>query len=70
MSDEEIKKIKHKTLLVHGREDKVVPVENSYRLINLLENADLHIFGKCGHWVQIEKSLEFSTLVNDFVKED
>lgn len=24
--DEEIKKIKHKTLLVHGREDKVVPV--------------------------------------------
>ncbi|MFL2129240.1 MAG: alpha/beta fold hydrolase [Ruoffia tabacinasalis] len=68
--DEEIKKIKHKTLLVHGREDKVVPVENSYRLINLLENSDLHIFGKCGHWVQIEKSLEFSALVNDFVKED
>lgn len=69
-TDEEIKQVKHTALLVHGREDKVVPVANSYRLINLLDNADLHIFGGCGHWVQIEKSKEFSTLVNNFVKED
>lgn len=68
--DDEIKNIKHKTLLVHGREDKVVPVENSYRLINLLENADLHIFGGCGHWVQIEKSEEFGELVNNFTREE
>lgn len=68
--DEELKTIKHKTLLVHGREDKVVPVENSYRLINLIQDAELHIFGGCGHWTQIEKSHEFATLVNNFVKED
>lgn len=68
--DEELKTIKHKTLLVHGREDKVVPVENSYRLINLIQDAELHIFGGCGHWTQIEKSEEFATLVNNFVKEN
>lgn len=68
--DEQLKTIPHKTLLVHGREDKVVPVENSYRLINLIQDAELHIFGGCGHWTQIEKSHEFATLVNNFVKED
>lgn len=68
--DETLKTIDHETLLVHGREDKVVPVENSLRLIHLLPNADLHIFGKTGHWTQIEKSDEFSTLVKNFIQED
>lgn len=68
--DEVIATIKQPTLIVHGREDKIIPPENSYRLINLLENSDLHIFGKCGHWTQIEKSDEFSELVINFIKED
>ncbi|MBG9986134.1 alpha/beta fold hydrolase [Facklamia sp. DSM 111018] len=68
--DEEIRKIPHKTLIVHGREDQVVPVTNSYRLINLIEDAELHIFGGCGHWTQIEKSQEFAHLVNNFVAEN
>ncbi|MGP6139127.1 MULTISPECIES: alpha/beta fold hydrolase [unclassified Jeotgalibaca] len=65
--DETFKTIAHKTLLVHGREDKVVPVENSERLIHLLPNAELHIFGGCGHWTQIEKSQEFANLVRNFI---
>lgn len=68
-SDEVIKTIKHPTLIVHGREDRVIPPENSYRLINLLENAELHIFGKCGHWTQIEKADEFSHLVINFIQQ-
>lgn len=66
--DETFKKIEHQTLLVHGREDAVVPVTNSERLIHLLPNAELHIFGGCGHWTQIEKSEEFATLVKNFIK--
>lgn len=66
--DEAFKTIKHQALLVHGREDRVVPVENSLRLIKLIPNAELHIFGNCGHWTQIEKSQEFADLVNDFTK--
>ena len=64
--DEDFKTIQHNTLLVHGREDKVVPVENSLRLIHLLPNSELHIFGGCGHWTQIEKSQEFADLLNNF----
>lgn len=69
LTDEELKTIEQKTLLVHGYDDKVVPVENSLRLVNLLPNADLHIFKGCGHWVQIEKSKEFATLVKNFIAE-
>lgn len=65
--DEVIATIKQDTLIVHGREDEIIPVENSYRLINLFENAELHIFGKCGHWTQIEKSAEFAQLVLNFI---
>lgn len=67
--DDVIRTIKHPTLIVHGREDKIIPPENSYRLINLLENSELHIFGKTGHWTQIERADEFSTLVKNFIQE-
>jgi len=68
-TDEEIKNIKHHTLIVHGREDEVIPVENSYKLLSLIDNAQLHIFGHCGHWTQIEKSAQFNQLVNNFLSE-
>lgn len=66
-TDEEIKAVRNKTLIVHGREDKVIPVANSYKYINLLDDAELHVFGHCGHWTQIEKSKEFAALVTNFL---
>jgi pimeloyl-ACP methyl ester carboxylesterase len=65
--DDEIAKLRHKTLVVHGREDKVIPVQTSFDLFKLIDNADLHVFGNCGHWSQIEKSAEFNRLVADFI---
>ena len=68
-TDEEIRGIKHPTLIVHGREDAVIPVENSYKLINLIDNAELHVFGHCGHWTQIEQTDKFTQLVDNFLGE-
>lgn len=68
--DEVIKKVENRTLIVHGREDKVIPVENSFRLIRLIPNAELHIFGGCGHWTQIEKADEFAALVKNFISKE
>jgi pimeloyl-ACP methyl ester carboxylesterase len=42
------------TLLIHGREDRVIPLETSLKLLGLLPNAQLHVFGHCGHWTQLE----------------
>lgn len=64
-----LRHVKHETLIVHGRDDRVIPVSNSYKLIDLLENAQLHIFGKCGHWTQLEKTESFARLVDNFLSE-
>jgi 4,5:9,10-diseco-3-hydroxy-5,9,17-trioxoandrosta-1(10),2-diene-4-oate hydrolase len=29
--------------------------------------AQLHVFGQCGHWVQVEKFDEFNKLTIDFL---
>lgn len=55
------------TLVVHGRDDQVIPLANSLRLLELIDDAQLHVFGRCGHWVQIEHAEEFSRLVDDFL---
>ncbi|ODU07604.1 MAG: 2-hydroxy-6-oxo-2,4-heptadienoate hydrolase [Pseudonocardia sp. SCN 72-86] len=55
------------TLLVHGREDRVVPPEVSWTMTQLLPDADLHLFARCGHWTQIERAAEFNALVGDFL---
>ena len=67
--DDEISALLHKTLIVHGREDQVIPVANSLRLLELLPNAELHVFGHCGHWTQIERATEFATLVRNFLSQ-
>jgi pimeloyl-ACP methyl ester carboxylesterase len=64
--EEEIRALPHRTLIVHGREDKVIPVQNSYDLMQLLDNADLAVFSHCGHWSMIERTADFNRLVRDF----
>jgi 2-hydroxymuconate-semialdehyde hydrolase len=62
----DIRAIKHDTLLVHGRDDKVIPLSTSLTMNQWIVNSQLHIFGKCGHWTQIEHEAAFSRLVSDF----
>jgi pimeloyl-ACP methyl ester carboxylesterase/nitrite reductase/ring-hydroxylating ferredoxin subunit len=62
-----LRAIEHRTLIVHGRDDRVIPLSNSLRLLELIGPAQLHVFGRCGHWVQIERVDEFNKLVTDFL---
>jgi 2-hydroxymuconate-semialdehyde hydrolase len=65
--EEKIEQIKHRVLVLHGRDDVVVPFDCAIRFHKLLEHSDLHTFGECGHWVQIEKQDAFNRLVTDFL---
>lgn len=65
--DEQIAGIGHPTLIVHGRDDKVIPLATSLRLNQLIDDSELHVFGRCGHWTQIERSGPFSALVAEFL---
>lgn len=68
-SVEDIKSLPHETLVIHGREDKVIPLDTSLTLAQWIPNAQLHVYGKCGHWTQIEHSARFARLVGDFLNE-
>ncbi|MBC2637880.1 MULTISPECIES: alpha/beta fold hydrolase [unclassified Rhodococcus (in: high G+C Gram-positive bacteria)] len=61
--------LENDTLIVHGRDDQVIPLTNSLRLLELIDRSQLHVFGRCGHWVQIEHSARFNSLVADFLSE-
>jgi len=45
------------------------PIRNAERapLLDHLSDVRLHVFGRCGHWVQLERQAEFDRLVSDFV---
>jgi 2-hydroxy-6-oxo-6-(2'-aminophenyl)hexa-2,4-dienoate hydrolase len=66
--EEEIAKVKHKTLIVGGKQDKVVPPESNWRLSQLLDNSWLHLIPHCGHWAMIEKPAEFSEVTIWFLE--
>ncbi len=65
---EKLTKLEHPTLIVHGREDRVVPLESSIRMLHLLPRSELHVFSRCGHWTQIEQRERFNDLVTAFLK--
>jgi len=66
-ASQDIKNIIHKTLVIHGRDDEVIPLNNAYKLIELIKHSQLHVYGECGHWTQIEKCQEFNQLVSHFL---
>ena len=66
--EEDIAAIEHEVLILHGRDDRVIPSSLATKLNNLLPHSDVHIFGDCGHWVQIERAEAFNPLVKEFLK--
>lgn len=68
-SPEQLATITHQVLLVHGREDRMIPREASWYLAEHLPNAQLHILPHAGHWVQIEQVERFRALAELFLGE-
>ncbi|WP_040608926.1 alpha/beta fold hydrolase [Salinicoccus carnicancri] len=69
LPDETLKNIETETLLFHGLEDQVIPFEEtSYKLMQLLPHAELHLFNECGHWTQIEKTNPFIDHILAFIE--
>jgi pimeloyl-ACP methyl ester carboxylesterase len=66
--EEEIRALPHRVLIVHGREDQVIPLETSLKLEQLLDNADLSVYSHCGHWSMIERTADFNRQVLDFLR--
>jgi 2-hydroxy-6-oxonona-2,4-dienedioate hydrolase len=55
------------SLFIHGRDDRVVQMEMTLRLVSMVPNAQAHIFNRCGHWCQIEHAEAFNALIDAFL---
>lgn len=59
--------ITHQTLLIWGREDRIVPLDSSLHMLHQMPNARLVVFPQCGHWVQIEAARDFENQIMTFM---
>jgi len=57
------------TLLLWGRDDRTITLDGAQIMLKQIRNVQLHVFGNCGHWVQLERQREFERLVTDFLEE-
>jgi 2-hydroxymuconate-semialdehyde hydrolase len=68
LSGAELAAIGAPVLLVHGRDDRVVPWRSSSaQLVDLLPDARLHVLSRCGHWTMIERTADFLAVVQPFL---
>jgi 4,5:9,10-diseco-3-hydroxy-5,9,17-trioxoandrosta-1(10),2-diene-4-oate hydrolase len=63
----EAHRLRQRVLLVWGREDRVNPLDGALLALKNIPRAQLHVFGHCGHWAQLEKFDEFNRLALDFL---
>jgi pimeloyl-ACP methyl ester carboxylesterase len=55
------------TLILHGEEDKYVPVSWARRAHTLIEDSELNVLPRCGHWLTLERPGEFNRAVLEFL---
>jgi 2-hydroxy-6-oxonona-2,4-dienedioate hydrolase/4,5:9,10-diseco-3-hydroxy-5,9,17-trioxoandrosta-1(10),2-diene-4-oate hydrolase len=55
------------TLLLWGRDDRTITLEGAALMVKQIRDVQLHVFSRCGHWVQVERKTEFERLVTDFL---
>ncbi|MEN3124166.1 alpha/beta hydrolase [Janibacter terrae] len=64
---DEIAKIKTRTLVVNGKDDKVCPPDFAYGILQLIEDSTGIFLPRCGHWAMIEHPELFARLTLDFL---
>ena len=71
LSGAELAAVEQPVLMVHGRDDRVVPWQvSSAPLLDALPDSSLHLLSCCGHWTMIEKTAEFLAVVLPFLAPD
>ena len=68
ISEADIAAVTCPTLVVSGKEDRVVPVTCAYRFLDLNPQSWGVIMPDCGHWPMIEHPQAFAEIVDQFVR--
>ena len=67
---EDLRNLEVRTLILWGNNDRGVTAERGLLLFQLLPDAELHFFGRCGHLVQHDQGARFRSIVVNFLKAD
>jgi 2-hydroxymuconate-semialdehyde hydrolase len=71
LTPEELAGISAPVLLVHGAQDRIVPLRDGFLpLLELLPDVRGHVFGSCGHASPLERTDEFNRLLTTFLEAD
>jgi 2-hydroxymuconate-semialdehyde hydrolase len=71
LTRDELARITAPVLLVHGAQDRIVPLRDSFLgLIEALPDVRGHVLGRCGHGSPLEHTDEFNRLLTTFLETD
>lgn len=65
---EYISRVACPTLVVNGKLDRVVPVANAYRFLELIHDSWGYIIPHCGHWAMMEHPADFGRACTAFLR--
>ena len=63
-------KIRARTLLTWGRDDRVSPVDMALLPMRTIPEVELHVFPNCGHWTMIEQKAAWESTVLAFLRRE
>lgn len=58
------------TMLIHGRQDPLVPIEWSIRAADRIPDAELKLIQDCGHWAPRERPRQFNDLLLEWLPDE
>jgi pimeloyl-ACP methyl ester carboxylesterase len=67
LKESDLKRLRTKTLIIWGKEDRVIPLENGMKLNELIPESKLVTIEGGGHVPHIQHAMEFAQLLNDFL---
>lgn len=65
--DPRLTRLPHETLIIWGREDRILPLDTGLILLRQIPKARLNVFPQCGHWAQWEHPEEFNRVTLSFL---
>ena len=62
-----LRRVKSPTLVVWGRQDRLVPLAHGEAYRDAIHGAQLKVIDKCGHAPQLEKPAELAAILGEFI---
>lgn len=61
-----LSQIQHRTLIIHGDADAIVPLSDSEYMASQIPNSQLHVFRGAGHVPTVTRPIEVAQVINQY----